>query len=331
MGLKIIKPGLLSTIQDAGRTAYLDQAVAISGAMDQFSFSLANLLVGNDENEAVIEFTFGGIEILAQSDLLIAFVGAQEFITINEMSVPSHRPVFVPAQSTLKISHQNQGKFSYLAIAGGLDIPLVLESRSTFLTANFGGFKGRALQKGDELTTQESLSETSKNLLKKLKGTQVNFTNWSIPTHQFSAQTQFIRIIKGPELEWFDNLAIADFVSEPYQITDGNRMGVHLSGKLVQRKKSHLQELLSTAVVPGTIQVSGNGALILLMADCQTTGGYPRIGKVIEVDLPKCAQLKTGDQLQFEFISLKEAEKLYLERSKDLQKLKASVQFKSME
>lgn len=331
MGIKIIKPGLLSTIQDAGRTAYLDQAVAVSGAMDQFSFRLANLLVGNDENEAVIEFTFGGIEILAQSDLLIAFVGAQESININEMSVPTHRPVFFPAQTVLKIPHQNQGKFSYLAIAGGLDIPLVLGSRSTFLTANFGGFKSRALQKGDEIVISGNLSETSKNLFQKLRGTQVNFTNWSIPTHQFSYQTHLIRMIKGPEIEWFEDLAIADFVSEPYQIKDGNRMGVHLSGKLVQRKKSHQQELLSTAVVPGTIQVSGNGALILLMADCQTTGGYPRIGKVIEVDLPKCAQLKPGEHVTFTFITLKEAEKLYLEHSKDFQKLKAAIQFKSIE
>lgn len=328
MGIKIIKSGLLSTIQDGGRTAYLNQAVAASGAMDQFYSSLANLLVGNDGSEAVIEFTFGGEEILAQSDLLIAFVGPQEFIKINEIKVFTHRPIFVPAQSIIKIAHPNQGKHSYLAVAGGWDVPVILGSRSTFLTAKLGGFKGRALQKGDEISEGINLSETSKKLFQRLSGTEINFTNWSIPTDHFSDKTQLIRIIKGPEMEWFEDFAIADFLSEPYQITDGNRMGYHLSGKLLSQKKSHIQELLSTAVFPGTIQVSGNGALIVLMADCQTTGGYPRIGKIAEVDLPKCAQLKTGDHLQFEFISLKEAEKLYLEREKDFKKLVTAIQFK---
>ncbi|MBU0697605.1 MAG: allophanate hydrolase subunit 2 family protein, partial [Bacteroidetes bacterium] len=153
------------------------------------------------------------------------------------------------------------------------------------------------------------------------------YPNWSVPASQFKSSTK-IRVILGREIDWFEDLAIADFLSEPYRLKEDNRMGYHLDGPKINRKIAHQKELLSTAVVPGTIQVSGDGSLILLMADCQTTGGYPRIAKVAEVDLSICAQLKPGDHLHFEIITLKEAEKLYLERQKDFQKLATAIQFK---
>ena len=133
----------------------------------------------------------------------------------------------------------------------------------------------------------------------------------------------------GREFDWFEDLSVVDFLTKPYQFTNANRMGYRLEGSKIFRKKSQQNELLSTAVVPGTIQVTGDGSLILLMADCQTTGGYPRLAKVAEVDLPICAQLKPGHVIHFELISLKEAEKLYLDLQSDFQKLTAAVQLKT--
>ena len=133
----------------------------------------------------------------------------------------------------------------------------------------------------------------------------------------------------GREFDWFEDLSVADFLTKTYQFTNANRMGYRLEGSKIVRKKSQQSELLSTAVVPGTIQVTGDGSLILLMADCQTTGGYPRLAKVAEVDLPICAQLKPGHAIQFERISINEAEKLYLDLQRDFQKLTAAVQLKT--
>lgn len=133
----------------------------------------------------------------------------------------------------------------------------------------------------------------------------------------------------GREFDWVEDLSVADFLTKPYQFTNANRMGYRLEGSKIYRKKSQQSELLSTAVVPGTIQVTGDGSLILLMADCQTTGGYPRLAKVAEVDLPICAQLKPGHAIHFVFIKLEEAEKLYLDLQSDFKKLAAAIQLKT--
>lgn len=328
MGIKVINPGLLSTVQDAGRYGFLDQAVPISGAMDQLAYRIANILVGNATNEAVIEFTYGGIELLTTENLLISITGACSFFKIDDQKIPTYQPVFVPANSIIQIDYPKNGKHTYLAVAGGWDVPEVLGSRSTFLTAAFGGFHGRALKKDDELKPCSNLSEISQRQINNLSGDAVTYPNWGVSSFQFQKSDDTINIIKGNERDWFQEEIINQLESKSYKITDGNRMGYHLAGELLERNSSQQAELLSTAVVPGTIQVTNNGSLILLMADCQTTGGYPRLGKVIETDLPKCAQLRPGDSVKFKFISLKEAEKLYLEQESDLRKLSAAISLK---
>lgn len=329
MSIKIIKPGVFSTVQDLGRTSFLDQAVPTSGVMDQVSAKIANLLVGNIMDAALIEIVDGNFEFIAQESNLIALVSGNSSFKIEHQEVPTNRPVFIPKGLKVKLKDNINGRYSYLAIAGGWDVPEVLGSKSTFVTAAFGGFKGRRLQKDDELTSAKLLTKQNQILMKNLKGETVNYPKWSIPAKQFlSSSNSVVRVILGREFNWFEDLSFTDFVSKPYQLKDGNRMGYHLDGPKIISKKTHQKELLSTAVVPGTIQVTGDGSLILLMSDCQTTGGYPRIAKVAEVDLPICAQLKPGNKIHFEVISIKEAEKLYLELQSDFLKLATAIQLK---
>jgi antagonist of KipI len=314
------KAGLLSTVQDLGRVKYLAQAVPVSGMMDQVSARIANKLVGNMDNAAVIEFTYGGIEFTAVTDLLIAFSGLGKSIKANNDQIPFNKPVFIPAGAMVSIQNHASNCRIYLAIAGGWDVPVILESRSTFLTAKFGGFEGRRLKDNDELKSIKSLSDSAKAMMQELKGSKINYTNWGINPKEFAAiGSKTIRVIAGNEANWFDDQSIQNFYSMPYKLTSNcNRMGYHLEGVPLSRNEFGNKEMLSTAVTPGTIQVTGNGSLILLMADCQTTGGYPRIAKVAEVDMPLCGQLKAHDVIHFEQINWNEAEMLYLKQEKNM-------------
>ncbi len=330
MSIKIIKPGVFSTVQNLGRTQFLDHAVPVSGVMDHISANIANLLVGNDVNAALIEIVDGNFECITQANVLMALVSGNAHFEINNKVTPINRPLFVPKDSTIQLKNNIEGRYTYLAIAGGWDVPEVLGSKSTFVTAAFGGHEGRLLKKDDELKATQTLSKQNEIQFQNLKGETVNWVSWSITANQFlSPSNSKVRVIAGREFDWFEELSVVDFFSKPYHFNNGNRMGYRMEGKKIERKKSLQTELLSTAVVPGTIQVTGDGSLILLMADCQTTGGYPRLAKVAEVDLPICAQLKPGQTIHFELINLKEAEKLYLDLQNYLQKLATAIQLKT--
>ena len=330
MSIRIIKPGIFSTVQDLGRTRFLDQAVPVSGVMDQVSARIANLLVGNDADAALIEIVDGNFECTTQADVLMALVSGNAHVEIDNKVTPINRPLFLPKGSIIQLKNNIDGRYAYLAIAGGWDVPEVLGSKSTFVTAAFGGHNGRLLKKDDELVATQTLSKQNKILFQHLKSETVKWPAWSVPARQFlSASNSKVRVFMGREFDWFEDLSVVDFLTKPYQFTNANRMGYRLEGSKIFRKKSQQSELLSTAVVPGTIQVTGDGSLILLMADCQTTGGYPRLAKVAEVDLPICAQLKPGHSIHFELINLQEAEKLYLDLQSDLQKLATAIQLKT--
>ncbi|RZM27833.1 MAG: biotin-dependent carboxyltransferase family protein [Pedobacter sp.] len=274
MEIKIIKPGVLTTIQDLGRMDALALAVPFSGAMDQLSARIANMAVGNNDKEATMEFTYGAASFSSETDILIAYAGAGATLVVEGNALPMNRPIFIPAGKTITFENDGPGLRTYLAIAGGWDVPEVLGSKSTFLAAGFGGYAGRALQKGDVL-----------------------------------------------------NSGIIDFLTNAFTIgIRSNRMGYHLEGSPLHRLKQ--AELMSTAVCPGTIQVTGEGSMILLMADCQTTGGYPRIGQVAAVDLPLCAQLKPGDLIRFTEISMQEAEHLVWEREAELASITSALEIK---
>jgi antagonist of KipI len=323
MKIRITKPGLLSTVQDMGRYGYLHMAVPVSGAMDTVSARMANICIGNDASDAVIEFTYGDAEFETETSVLIALAGYGATLSVSAHPVPVNKPVFLPAGVRVTLSTGNRGCRSYLAVAGGWDVPGVLGSRSTFLTAGFGGFEGRKLAVNDVLSSNDPLPATAQKILEELSGTDINCTKWSIPQTDLP-KIKTVRVIPAREFTWFNGLSITNFLTEPYTLSlKSSRMGYHLNGPAIQRLNQ--QELLSTAVTPGTIQVTGDGSLILLMADCQTTGGYPRLAQVALADMPLCAQLKPGDTVYFKEISWNEAEMLYIEQEKDIQKLAAGI------
>lgn len=325
MQIQITKPGVFSTVQDMGRRQYLSQAVPVSGAMDTLSARIANIAVGNLENEAVIEFTYAAAEFVATSDILIAYAGDGSIFKSGDNIIPTERPVFIPQGRVIRLVNNPAGSRTYLAIACGWDIPEVLGSKSTYVTAGIGGFNGRALQAGDILSNTKKCSAATDNFFLKLQGTAIKYPKWNITRQALlPVNKKIIRVVPAHEFTWFDGCSIYDFLSSPYTLSlQSNRMGYHLNGVPIQRLVQ--KELLSTAVTPGTIQITGSGTPVLLMADCQTTGGYPRIAQVAAVDLPLCGQLKPGDIIFFKETSRHEAEMLYIEREEHLSKLALAV------
>jgi antagonist of KipI len=328
MKISIIKAGLLSTVQDVGRYRYLSQAVPVSGAMDELAHRLANKAVGNDDDMATIEFTYADASFKAETDILVAYSGDGAFLVYNDQLMPAEKPLFFLAGSIVKLINNPIGVRTYLAVAGGWDVPDVMESKSTYLTAGFGGFEGRSLQKGDVLSSQTVNSMVSVEILNQLIKLGLTYPNWRISRESLLPEKrQNIRVVLANEISWFDATSIISFLTNTYTIDRrSNRMGYHLLGKPLVKKIK--KELLSTAVTPGVIQVTGSGDLVVLMADCQTTGGYPRIAHIAAVDLPLCAQLKPGDVICFSEISRDEAEELYLEREHDLSLITMAISLK---
>lgn len=328
MKISIIKPGLLSTVQDLGRYQYLSQAVPIAGAMDLLAHRLANKAVGNDDGLATIEFTYAAATFKAETDVLIAYSGDGAFLLYNDELMPAEKPLFFNAGSIIKLIGNPIGVRTYLAVAGGWDVPDVMGSKSTYLTAGFGGLEGRALQKGDVLNNGGAISRVSAEILDQLKKNRLIYPNWRISRESLLPDNrQTLRVILANEINWFDATSIISFLTKSYTVDKrSNRMGYHLEGKPLARKVK--KELLSTAVAPGIIQVTGSGDLVILMTDCQTTGGYPRIAHIAAVDLPLCAQLKPGDEIHFSEISKDEAEELYLQREHDLALITTAINLK---
>jgi antagonist of KipI len=325
MKIRIKKAGLHSNIQDLGRFHYLSQAVPVSGAMDNLSAQLANIALGNPVNSAVIEFTQGGASFIAENDILISVSGDGAFLGSQDGRLPSDLPIFIPAGTDLYLENNKTGSRSYLAVAGGWDVPKVLGSRSTYVTAKIGGLNGRCLAANDQLCSMSELTPLSAAILNDLNGDRLKYPGWTIARSLFlPADRKTIRIMPGREFNWFDKVSKDSLLSQTYAIgRNSNRMGYNLQG--AQMKREIGDELLSTAVTPGTIQVTNNGDLTMLMADCQTTGGYPRIAQVAAADMPLCGQLKPGDLIAFKEVSWKEAEKLYLEQKHSLRKLATAI------
>ncbi len=328
MKIRIKKAGLQTTVQDMGRFNYLSQGVPFSGAMDKLSAQIANRVLGNDINCAVIEFTQSGASFYVEEDLLAAFSGDGVFVSDDGRRLPSNGPVFLPAGNTISIGHNKSGCRSYMAVAGGWDVPPVLGSRSTYLTAKIGGFEGRCLKENDVLSSTGVLNPLNLAVYESLKAADINYPNWAIARNTFLPKDRnTIRVTRGREFDWFELSSTTDFFSQNFTVgLNSNRMGYHLQGAVMARKQQG--ELLSTAVMPGTIQVTNEGSMILLMADAQTTGGYPRIAQVAAVDMPLCAQLKPGDQISFKEIGLKEAETLLLKQWADLEKVSIAIKLK---
>lgn len=302
---EVEKPGMLSTVQDLGRNAYQEFGMTGAGAVDQYSLQAANILVGNSPAEAAIELTMLGPTLKVIKGGLIAVTGADMDPTINGKPIPMWETVKVSAGDVIIFSWAKSGCRAYLALAGGIDVPVVMGSKSTFIRGGIGGFNGRALKSGDVLSSGEQSHSFNKVLRVPLDYIPKYSSPWEV------------RVVLGPQDDYFTEKAINTFLSEEYKVTsDSDRMGCRLEGP----KLEHLSgaDIISDGIPPGAVQVPGHGQPIIMLADRQTTGGYTKIATVISPDLWKIAQAKPEDSIKFKAIPVEEAQKAYIDYRKSL-------------
>ncbi|MBS1487157.1 MAG: biotin-dependent carboxyltransferase [Bacteroidetes bacterium] len=314
MSIEIVKPAIVSSLVAAPREGYRSWGIGSGGAMDTFAYEMANALVGN-EQAAVIELGYSSSEIYFHDHQLISATGKGFTLFANEKPFPMWRPVGVEAGSILKLVKTRGGAWSYLAVHGGWKAEEWLGSFTTHLTAKAGGFRGRLLQKSDRIELNTLLQFQKDKIF-----------HWSISSQQVAEvynPTYTLRCMPSAETELLLPECAKDFCRMEMMVTpQSNRMGYRL-----QCDRPLLAQpfnMVSSPVDVGTIQLLPDGNLIVLMADCQTTGGYPRIASVIAADLPKLAQVMPGEKISFNMVSLQEAEWEWIKYKKRLAELKRS-------
>ena len=315
MNLRIIRPGLLSTVQDRGRHGLQHLGVVPCGPMDPVALELANALVGNHGGEAAIEFTVLGPEIAFEADALISLCGALFEAKVGGVPVPANRPILLPKNSVLATGRALLGSRGYLAVAGGIATAPVLGSRSTYLPAKFGGLEGRLLRAGDTLPLFKSAPDFARKRYESLSSRKelengLRSVTWSAPALTLPEREPImIHAMEGRHYAHFDAASQRAFFEATWKVTpDSNRMGFRLAGPTLARAEAF--EILSEPACLGTVQVPANGLPIALMADHQTTGGYPKIAEIAAADVPRLAQLAPGGSVQFARCTLEQAREL---------------------
>jgi antagonist of KipI len=330
MSIRVVRPGLLTTVQDLGRRGWQRFGVVVGGAMDSLAMRVANILVGNAEQDAGLEITLLGPMLEFQQDALIAICGADLSPCVEGTPVPGWRPVYMRRGAVLTFGEAVRGCRACLAVAGGIDVPVVMGSRSTYLRARLGGCGGRALQAGDILALR-SPSDRSMAALSSLceragDGRPFVAVPWcaEVPQYQVPAT---VRLMPGDQFDWLAHDSQALMFTSAFAVTpNSDRMGYRLSGPPLQRTR--VQELISEATCPGVVQLPRDGQPIVLMADCATTGGYAKVGQAALVDLPGLAQLKPGDSIRFQPVDIREAQRLYRAQEESLRRLRLGVAMK---
>jgi antagonist of KipI len=317
MNAVVTRAGFLTSVQDLGRTGFRQFGVSTSGALDSFGLRVANLLVGNDEGAAGLEITLGGLQLRLEDERNVAWCGGEFDVQIGSRALPAGHVAYLQRGDELKFGLAQIGCRCWLAISGGIDVPVVLGSRSTDLRASFGGLEGRTLRDGDVIP------------LSKWPGSPTPATaisSWSAPHDWVSPARRgpLLRFIRGIDWERFNASTLQRFTSEAFTVSpDSDRMGVRFDGSELKREDE--TDLISEGVAPGTIQVPPSGKPILLLGDCQTIGGYPKIAHVITVDLGIAAQLRAGDGVRFFEVSLQDAHRLLMERQRDLERFRIGL------
>lgn len=316
MGIKVVKGGLLTTIQDCGRTGFRKDGIIVSGAMDTLALTIGNLLLRNNVQEAGLECTVIGPVLVFETAQLIALTGGDLSPEVDGEPVQMWRPLFVRRGATLRFGPAVKGCRTYITVFGGFHIPKVLGSYATYLKAGFGGQEGRALKQGDIIGFNKTC------LLSPFQH------NWFVePSVYVDLNDHTIRVLPGPEYDLFSEESKLHLQHGTYLISKAaDRMGYRLDGPTL--KLTRQKEMLSSAVTFGTVQVPPNGAPIILMADHQTTGGYPRALQVITADFSKLAQMQSGVPLRFKLVTLETAQAALHARAKDLRQLKLAIELK---
>ncbi|MCG7343164.1 biotin-dependent carboxyltransferase family protein [Sporosarcina sp. ACRSL] len=327
--IEVRKPGLHDTVQDLGRYGYQKFGVVAGGAMDPFSHRVANLLVGNKETEATLEMTLVGPHLLFKEDALIAICGGDLAPAIEGIAVPMWKSVFIRKGSELRFGAAKAGGRAYLSVAGGFDMPVVLGSRSTYVKARLGGLNGRAVGKGDVLHVGPPTMYSVAMEEKLASDEPFQAADWQVARHLLPRLSNHseIRVMQGRQYELFDEESHYKFWNESFTVSSqSDRMGYRISGPILQLKEP--MEMVSEAVTYGSIQVPADGNPIILAADRQTTGGYPKIGQLASVDSTKLAQAKAGDRLSFKEVTIEESQRLFAKQEMNLKELRAAIRNK---
>lgn len=305
MGIRILKGGMYTTVQDLGRTGYQSQGFPVAGVMDVRSFKIANLLLDNPENEAVLEFTLIGPTLEFTSATIVAITGGDFQPEVNGESAPMYTALYMNKGDILKFKSARTGSRGYIAFSSYLDIPVVMGSRCTNTKSGIGGFKGRKLQAGDYINFRIKRRYLPFFLSRKLE------------LDEFDQEEAEIRVIMGPQDDMFSRQGIETFLNSEYTVTsDFDRMGCRLEGPFIAQKET--SDIISDGTVFGSVQVPSHGKPIILLADRQTTGGYAKIATVASVDIPKVVQRKTDHKIRFRAITVEEAQELYLKEVQEL-------------
>jgi biotin-dependent carboxylase-like uncharacterized protein len=295
--IEVLRPGLSTTVQDRGRFGFQKFGVPVSGAADQIALRVANVLVGNPQGTAALESTALGPRVRFLADAAVALTGAEGEADLDGTSAPWYRSFLVRAGQVLDVRGCTRGLRAYLAIAGGIDVPVLLGSRSTCLVAGFGGFRGRALSTGDVLRIGPP------------PGPPASLSNREAPEawRPPHGSPLAVRVVLGPQDDAFPEAACRTFLESVYRVTPHvDRMGCRLDGPVIAHRGS--ADIISDWVPLGGVQVPGDGRPIILLADRQTTGGYPKIATVIGPDIGRVAQRRPGDALSFRAVSVAEAQ-----------------------
>ena len=305
------KKGLLTTVQDLGRIGYQRYGMPVCGAMDHYAMELANILVGNPRGEAVIEATVLGPTLVFGEPEVFAITGGDFGPTLNGQPIENDRAYLAEAGDTLALPMAKAGARAYIAFAGGLDLEEVMGSRSTFLKGGVGGFQGRAIKEGDEIGLRAPCEDLP------------DLEDRAVPVKLLPPLQDHVtvRFTYGPQDDLFSAAGKRTFAASEYTLSDkSDRMGFRMDGPAVERAAGSDGNIISDGICFGAIQIT-NGQPIVMMADRQTTGGYPKLGCVITADLPLLAQLKAGDKVRFQPVSAAAAQAEYRRQQQALAKL----------
>lgn len=313
MGFRVIKGGMLTTVQDLGRSGYQSQGFNVGGVMDVRSFRIANLLLDNPENEAVLECTLIGPTLEFTAAQIIAITGGDFRPELNDEPVPMYTAIYVNKGDVLKLGSARTGRSCYIAFSNYLQAPVVMGSRSTNLKCGIGGFKGRKLMDGDFL-----------DMRIKRRVYLPYFLSRTLPIREYEDSAVTLRVIMGPQEQMFTHRGIDLFLNSEFTVSGNfDRMGVRLDGSFIETKRG--SDIISDGIALGAVQVPAHGKPIILLADRQTTGGYAKIATVASVDLPKLAQCRTDDRIRFRRITVEEAQALLREEENSLQEMRNQI------
>ena len=312
MGFRVIKGGMLTTIQDFGRSGYQSQGFSVGGAMDVRSFKLANLLLDNPENEAALEITLIGPVLEFTADTIIAITGGDFSPKLNDEPCPMYTAVYVKKGDVLAFGSARTGTRCYVAFSGYLAVPVVMGSRCTSLKSGIGGFKGRRLEAGDYVGERIKRRYLPFFLSRKLKAPD------------YDSDDGVLRVVMGPQDGAFSRQGIETFLNSEYTVTgDFDRMGCRLDGPIIAPKKT--SDIITDGIALGAIQVPSAGKPIILLSDRQTTGGYAKIATVISVDIPRLVQKKTDQKIRFKAVTVQEAQALFLQEISELEHMRKEI------